>query len=374
VSAIFISSLSLVTLAVEVDLEFSEVDIHVRDVEHEGVPSAEFTIYILNEETEEYEQYGDPYSLDETGNAYQNVEIPLGSTFCAVGEDGEGNVHALSGQEYPNTWMSIEEKHIKNIDLTAGIGDGELSRNGSPYIHLYPGENAEGVICDGAGDEGDEEEETEDEEVVVEDHTIPTLYEGDAEDFDGSIYECADFSDAIFDDVEWEGCEAIWFTFLDGVFTGTGDGLLEWDRAINRAETTKVMIEYFDIDLLEDFDAVEEFPDVAEGEWYTEYIYTAREAGIVTGYGDGLFRPEQTVSRAEMLKIFIETSGVDYSGAEVMITEEEHWYWEYANYAYANGLIVNILDLTPGYPEESMTRLDAIKLLYRGAYLFPITE
>jgi hypothetical protein len=383
VSSIFISSLSLVALAVEVDPEFSEVDIQVRDVDLDGVPNAQFTIYILNEETDEYEQYGDPYTMTETGASYNNVEIPFGSTFCAIGDDGEGNVHALSGSEYPNTWIAVAEKSIKNINLTAGIGGNELLRSPSPYIHLYPGENADGAVCSGAGDEGDGEEDSgleaiEDEE--TEDETIPTYYEGDSEDFDPTSYECADFPDAIFEDVEWEGCEAIWFTFLDGSFTGTDDGLIEWDRAITRAEVTKVMIEYFDVPLLEDFDAVEKFPDVPDGEWYTQYIYTARDAGIVIGYGDGFFKPTKTVSRAEMLKIFILTSGLDYLDTfesiedeekvsyydDVVITEDGPWYLDYANFAYLNELVDHGDNF---YPETAMTRLDSIKLLYRGAAL-----
>lgn len=42
------------------------------------------------------------------------------------------------------------------------------------------------------------------------------------------------------------------------------------------------------------------FTDVAEGDWYAEAVGTAAGFGLVQGYGDGLFKPLQTVSREEM--------------------------------------------------------------------------
>ena len=42
------------------------------------------------------------------------------------------------------------------------------------------------------------------------------------------------------------------------------------------------------------------FADVAAGEWYTPYVIAAAHYGIVTGYTDGMFRPNALVSRQEM--------------------------------------------------------------------------
>ena len=139
------------------------------------------------------------------------------------------------------------------------------------------------------------------------------------------------------------------------------------------------MIEFFEIPLLEDLSAVEKFPDVADAVWYTPYIYTARDLGIVQGYYDGEFKPEQTVSRAEMLKIFIETSGITYtdvpsessSFTDVVVTEDGPWYIQYANFAFIHGLVDRVPML---YPDSPMQRLDAIKLLYRAEEQFGETE
>jgi hypothetical protein len=42
------------------------------------------------------------------------------------------------------------------------------------------------------------------------------------------------------------------------------------------------------------------FPDVTEGAWYTPYVETMHELGVVFGGADGSFRPQALVSRAEM--------------------------------------------------------------------------
>lgn len=43
------------------------------------------------------------------------------------------------------------------------------------------------------------------------------------------------------------------------------------------------------------------FPDVAEGEWYTDAIMLASDVGIITGYTDtGLFGPADNINREQM--------------------------------------------------------------------------
>jgi N-acetylmuramoyl-L-alanine amidase len=45
------------------------------------------------------------------------------------------------------------------------------------------------------------------------------------------------------------------------------------------------------------------FPDVAASRWSAAKIQFAQESGIVTGYQDGLFRPTQAVTRAELMAV-----------------------------------------------------------------------
>jgi len=42
------------------------------------------------------------------------------------------------------------------------------------------------------------------------------------------------------------------------------------------------------------------FSDVPEGAWYTPFIERLHELGVVGGYLDGSFRPDEIITRAEM--------------------------------------------------------------------------
>ena len=79
-----------------------------------------------------------------------------------------------------------------------------------------------------------------------------------------------------------------------------------------------------------------------------------------------------------MLKILIEASGITEDISYSLIPEDEvyfndiqitpfnSWFIRYANYAYFNKLIENDGNLKPN---ESMTRMDVIKLLYRTSLI-----
>nr|WP_243734889.1 N-acetylmuramoyl-L-alanine amidase [Paenibacillus turpanensis] len=45
------------------------------------------------------------------------------------------------------------------------------------------------------------------------------------------------------------------------------------------------------------------YPDVPAGSWYEPYVKVVSDLGIMTGYEDGSFHPEDPVSRAELAKV-----------------------------------------------------------------------
>ena len=58
------------------------------------------------------------------------------------------------------------------------------------------------------------------------------------------------------------------------------------------------------------------FRDVPDGEWYTSFVAWATENGIVDGYGDGIFLPQNNITRQEMAKImakYLNWKGLDLS-------------------------------------------------------------
>jgi len=58
------------------------------------------------------------------------------------------------------------------------------------------------------------------------------------------------------------------------------------------------------------------FPDVADGMWYHDAITWVFENGVVSGYGDGLYRPDKDVSREELVVMLWNYAGKQASNAK----------------------------------------------------------
>ena len=164
---------------------------------------------------------------------------------------------------------------------------------------------------------------------------------------------CAGFKDIPANDPH---CLAVQYVKDQGIFSGYPDGTFMPDLAINRAETVKVIVEGFDKQLLNSDGTNLGFSDVGVNEWYMGYLKTAFEGGIIEGYPDGTFKPAQIVNYAELIKIFLETSGVTISEST---TPNAQWYKKYVDYADANGLVL-YTDVSTG-----MKRVDVAELFYQ---------
>lgn len=56
------------------------------------------------------------------------------------------------------------------------------------------------------------------------------------------------------------------------------------------------------------------FSDVAQGAWYANAVAWSAKAGVVTGYGDGTFAPDQSITREQfalMLYRYADKCGYD---------------------------------------------------------------
>ena len=84
-----------------------------------------------------------------------------------------------------------------------------------------------------------------------------------------------------------------------GMITGVGDNKYEPDRSITRAEFTAIAMRFADLAT----GGENVFSDVAFDAWYHDYVVGSIQYGWITGYPDGTFRPENTITRAEVTTI-----------------------------------------------------------------------
>ncbi len=90
---------------------------------------------------------------------------------------------------------------------------------------------------------------------------------------------------------------AVTFWSVRGVYTGDGDGNFRGDDSISRAEAVAVMARFLGIEPTEDTDSG--FADVPKDSWYAPIVTAAKRAGIISQ--DTLFRPDDKVLRQEFL-------------------------------------------------------------------------
>ncbi len=80
-----------------------------------------------------------------------------------------------------------------------------------------------------------------------------------------------------------------------GLLKGYPDGSFKPHGNMTRAEISKVIARFTDTKVLET-----EMTDII-GHWAEDYINTAQKEGWITGYGDGTFKPDKLLTRAEFV-------------------------------------------------------------------------
>ena len=99
------------------------------------------------------------------------------------------------------------------------------------------------------------------------------------------------------------------------------------------------------------------FSDTA-GHWAEADISTMTEKGYLSGYPDGTFQPDKTISRAEFMKIITAVYGLVESGDSYLLWADvapSAWYAPYTG----SGLLMPLYQGLYLYPEEPLTRRDA---------------
>ena len=92
----------------------------------------------------------------------------------------------------------------------------------------------------------------------------------------------------------------------NGVTYGKSKTIFAPNDAITRAEFTTLAVRFFDVygdgdaEIMEQY---KDFNDVSDGYWAAAYIKAAAKHGWINGYGDGSFRADDEINRAEVVTI-----------------------------------------------------------------------
>ncbi|MFO0781093.1 MAG: S-layer homology domain-containing protein [Candidatus Gracilibacteria bacterium] len=161
--------------------------------------------------------------------------------------------------------------------------------------------------------------------------------------------------------------KAIAFLKEHHALNGYPDGTFKPENFVTRAELLKLM-----------FEAQKVYPSPAvyracfkdaKDEWYAPYVCYAKAKGLVNGYGDGTYGPGNTVAAVEALKVVLmdfHVALVDASPVDGVELPADAWFRQYVWTALSRQLAVWESDVKPS-AVPNLTKLTVGKaLLTRG--------
>ena len=150
-----------------------------------------------------------------------------------------------------------------------------------------------------------------------------------------------------------------------GYIIGYPDETVRPDDYINRAEVATIFFRLLtDAKRAEYWSQSNTFADVPANAWYNNAISTLVNAGALSGYEDNTFRPENPITRAELVKIAMSFYGTLGDNADAFNDVGEHWAAAFINAAAELGFVSGYGDDT-FQPDRYVTRAEAIKIINR---------
>ena len=173
-------------------------------------------------------------------------------------------------------------------------------------------------------------------------------------------------STEIFNDVELtsKNAEAISYLKNQNIINGYSDGSFKAENSLNRAELLKILVE--GAGYTPDESKYKNcFPDVQD-QWYAKYICYAKEREWIKGYDDGSFKPANDVSKAESLKMLLEIFNIvsDSNNSKAFNDiDTTQWYAKYVSKAKELGILEETSNLY--HPSDNMNRGKISENIYR---------
>ena len=151
---------------------------------------------------------------------------------------------------------------------------------------------------------------------------------------------------------------------------GYAEGTFGPERNMTRAEVTTMFARLLTEQIEADKTYSSTFNDVAKNCWAANYIGYMQQFGIVTGYEDGSFRPDAPVTRAEFAAIASRFEKLTQGSKSFTDVPDTHWAVRYINFAATRGWVTGYEDGS-FKPEHSITRAEVAavtcRLLERSA-------
>ncbi|MFC0213383.1 S-layer homology domain-containing protein [Paenibacillus chartarius] len=156
-----------------------------------------------------------------------------------------------------------------------------------------------------------------------------------------------------------------------GLISGYEDGSFRPDSSISRAEFATLMNKAFSLQE----PGTPAYTDVKAGDWYYEAVGAAQKSGYMSGYEDGTFRANASITRQEMAVIFSKLLSLKDSGSARSYSDTAN------SPEWSIAAIGGVIDagLMKGYenqlfkPQGNVSRAEAITVIDRALNEFKVT-
>ncbi|MDQ3928466.1 MAG: S-layer homology domain-containing protein [Chloroflexota bacterium] len=151
--------------------------------------------------------------------------------------------------------------------------------------------------------------------------------------------------------------------YCRNVISGFPDGTFRPNADITRGQFTKMLVLAFNMTWQVPNQPT--FSDVPLGSTYSAFVETAVKAGIVGGYPDGTFRPNEPVTRGQAVKMIVIAAYWEQSFPSTATFNDiptGHWAFSYVEAAYQHHVINGYTDGT-FRPQVGMSRAQVSKVL-----------
>lgn len=147
---------------------------------------------------------------------------------------------------------------------------------------------------------------------------------------------------------------------------GYPDGTVRPEGRVTRAEVAGMIYRLLNKDVRDYYrTSYNSFKDVARSAWYNEAVSTLAYMGVIDGYSDGTFRPDNEITRAEFAAILASFDGDSRSwGVEDFKDVSGHWAQGSISIVYNDGWVDGYADGT-FRPDAKLTRAEAVTMLNR---------
>ena len=155
---------------------------------------------------------------------------------------------------------------------------------------------------------------------------------------------------------EWY-VEAVNFVWDKGLMQGVSETEFAPDATADRAMLVTILHRMAE----EPEAAAAAFADVDADAWFAKAVAWASETGVVSGYEDGLFHPNQPITREQLVTMLWRMAGKP--GADPLETGAADWAAEAMSWAIGRGVILG--DGSGYSPRRTATRAEVAAILMR---------